>query len=407
MIMNILNLLRDVDLKKDENGRVILTPELVQVIITAIQEKRIPLVMDESDLMITIGEGMPNSSTYDKKPFSSIDDVVAVHISPIPPVSDEIITPESSGVTRDIVFIDPSTGREHIIPYLVGNDTIHFTLNCAVHNHESGNDWDSYQYGVMIPLKKLDKSKVLDVKSEDTYVDGNAELTPGYFLFCPLGEREKVEKENPGAIVIEYHGITLRDAISCMILYSGYILEPYGTYGWGRSEEFGIEVPDVFDLEKLAISEGYPVLKGAFGNALHSETQYMARRMWKREYEALISLIQYIQEHNIDMPVDVMVPILMHCGAYGLPGTVPVSKDDFKEVVFPILKKYGYDIDDSLFDGVDFDQSIKIINYPPDGEPFFGIPQWENELRDRIITLLMSCKGKQDESLGDTPKKRN
>jgi len=399
MIKSILNNMKEEKINIDENGRIIIDSKLAERIMRAIRAREVPLVLDENDLMINVGDGMPNSDTYCGEIFTSLDDIVAAHVSPIPPIGDTIITQEASGLKRDMTFIEPSTKKQHNVSYLVGNDTIHFTLNCVVHNHSSGNDWNSYKYGFLIDFQKLDKTKILDVKSEDTYIDGNAELAFDYFLFCPFGEGEKIAKENPKAFVIEYHRISLAQAISCMIVYSGHKLEPYGTYGWGRNDEYGFENPDVFKLEKLVSHEGYPVLKGPFGNALHSETKYMARRMWKREYEALINLIEYNHANNIEMPDEILFMVMVYGGAYSIPGTVPVTLDNYKATVLPILKKYGYDVDDSLFDGIVIDKNMKLIYYYPNsnGLPTIDCPNWENILRNRIIDLLR--KGKKNEKI--------
>ena len=109
--------------------------------------------------------------------------------------------------------------------------------------------------------------------------------------------------------------------------------------------------------------------------------------MWKREYEALINLIKYNQENNIDMPDDVLFLIMVYGGAYNLPGTVPVSIKDYKEVVFPILEKYGHYIDDSIFEGIEEDSNMKII-YSKDGTPIINCPDWEIALRNKIIKIL-------------------
>ena len=339
---------------------------------------------------------MPNSASYRDEYFTSLDDLVAAHISAIPPSNDVIKTKETTGEMHSVFFKDPTTGKTHEVPYLVGNDTIHFTLNCAVQNHDMGNDWDSFKYGVLIDFEKLDKGKVLDVKSEDTYLDGDVKLSQGYYLFCPLGEREKLAKENPNATIIEYDGIPLSTAISCMIALSRHKLEPYGTYSWGRNSEYSYDAPDVIKLEKLVSKAGYPVLKGRFGNALHSETRYMARRMWKREYEALISLVEYNIENGIDMPDDVLFPVMYSSGVYSVPRTVPSTIKDYKEFVFPILERHGYHVDDSLLDGIESSDRMKMIIYPlqSKGLPNIDIPPWENEVRNRVIGVLKRGKDK-------------
>jgi len=291
--------------------------------------------------------------------------------------------------------VDPSTKQTHVVPFAVGNDTTHFTLNCAVENHSVGNDWDTYNYATIINLSKLSKEKILDTKGEDTYIDGDAELGDDYFLICPLGEREKAQTANPGATVIEYDGVALNEAISYMIIFSGKKLQPYGTYGWGRNTEFSPILPDEKNLESMLKKEEYPILKGQFGSLLHSESKYMSRRMWKREYEAIISLIEYNREQGINMPSEVMQLILMSGGAYGLPGIVPVSIELYKEYVNPILEKHGYHVGKDFFEGISSEKGdVKYIshyNEPSlDGAlmPSVVCPDWENTLRTRAINLI-------------------
>ena len=174
--------------KFDEYGRPIITKKVAREMMKLAREGVIPFVIDEYDIGINIGSDMPNGCDYG---FQNISDFVAIHKTKIPPNNDMIMTPEDSGKTHEMGFVDPSTGIMHTFSANVGNDTIHFTLNCSVANHEVGNDWDSYEYGVMIRFDKLEKDKVLDVKGEDTYVDGIADLGSEYYLVCPFGERER------------------------------------------------------------------------------------------------------------------------------------------------------------------------------------------------------------------------
>ena len=333
-------------------------------------------------------DNMPNACDYQ---FQSISDFVCVHKSLIIPSNDMIMTPEDTGKTNSLSFNDPATGMLHEVPYVIGNDTIHFTLNCVVSNHEVGNDWDSYKYAVLIGLDKLDKDKILDVKSEDTYLDGSVSLGNEYYVFCPVGERNFVLENNPNATVIEYSGISLNEAISRVIIYSGKKLEPYGTYGWGRDSDYLPSSSDNKVLDSILEREDYPNLVGLFGPALHSETKYMTRRMWKREYSALISLLEYNKKTGIDMPDEIVDMVLTYGGAYSLPGTVPVSLDLYKEFVIPILEKFGYQIDDKFFDGIENSSDMKIINnYPTEMGmvPCVQCPEWEIELRRRVVKLV-------------------
>lgn len=384
--------------KQDSSGRIIVNKKVAEELIKLLHEGKIPAIMNGYDRVIVVDTDMPNSRNYQSNPFRSIKDLVAIHKTAISPQDDTIYTPEHTGRLNDICFTDPSTKKQHSTSYVVGNDTIHFTLNCPVENHDVGNDWDSYKYAVMIRLDKLDKAKIPDVKSEDTYVDGNAELGKEYYIFCPLGEKSKIQKANPHATIIEYDGISLNEAISRMIIYSGYKLERYGSYGWERHLEFSKKSDDEKLLEELLKKEQYPNLKGPYGSLMHSESKYMARRMWKREYEAIIALIEYNIENNIDMPLPAMMEILKICNAYSLPGSVPVTLETFKEYVIPILEKHGYHVDDALFENLtNPEKGTKLIYRAP--SPIYGImmpvvncPEWETELRNRIIDLIKSEK---------------
>ena len=389
-------------------GRIILSKKIISELMTLAKEGKIPLVLNPYDTAIVLGPDMPNANG-DKHPFKSVSDLVAVHKTVIPPVKDTILTRENNGDVGEVIFTDPSTGKSHIVTYPSGNDTIHFTLNCPVQNHDVGNDWDSYEYAVMIGLDKLDKTKILDVKSEDTYVDGNAELGDDYILFCPLGQREKMQELNPKAMIIEYDGITLNQAIENMILYSGRKVEEYGTYGWGRNFEYSSANSDNVCLNELMTERDYPVLDGQFGSQLHSESKYMARRMWKREYEAILNLIEYNRENNIDMPVDIMMFLVSTCGAYATPGLLNVSVEQYKEFVLPILEKHGYDVGEELFDGISPSaEGMKYISHFADPRmqgmtmPSVQCPEWENELRSRVISIAMG--NKKTNTDGDEPK---
>lgn len=377
-----------------QNDCFVVTQENSKEILKLVLEGKIPLVMDENDRYIVLGTDMINAKNS-INPFKSISDLVAVHKTEIAPKGDKISTKESNGVSGEIIFNDPVTKDVHRVSYSSGSDTIHFTLNCPVENHDSGNDWNSYKYAVMVGLDKLDKSKLLDVKSEDTYIDGDAELGSEYILFCPLGEREAMHKDNPNATIIEYDGISLNDAISAMIIFSGRKLEPYGPYGWGRWNEWTGPNADNLELDNLLEANNYPILRGRFGGLLHSESKYMAKRMWKREYEALIALAEYNRDNDIDMPDEVFMMLLKYCGAYATPGLLTVSVADYKEFVVPILEKHGYSVGKSFFEGInDNAEGQKYISHFPDPNfnnmpvPSIQCPTWENELRERTVALI-------------------
>lgn len=367
----------------------VLSQSICNEMLALAKEHKIPLVLDETDLGFMLDDTMPNSNNYKKEVFSNPSDVLLVHKSPVMPEDDQIKTPESAGATGTISFGNKE-GICHEITYPVGNDTIHFTLNCPVGEHEYGNEWDSYKYAVITSLDKMDKSKILDVKPEDTYVDGNAEMGKDYYLFCPVGEGRKLQELNPNSIVIEYSGISLNEAIESLIIFLGKKLEIYGVYGWDRPSEFFGARPDEKKLNEMLEREQYPNLKGPFGKLLHSETKYMARRMWKREYEALINLLEYNKKNNIEMSDEELLLILTASGAYATPGILDITIDNYKEYVIPILEKYGYTIPDDFFEGLEDEPETKkvIIASPFDGSLVVDGPVWETELRNRTIKII-------------------
>ena len=142
-------------------------------------------------------------------------------------------------------------------------------------------------------------------------------------------------------------------------------------------------------------ANNYPILRGRFGGLLHSESKYMAKRMWKREYEALIALAEYNRDNDIDMPDEVFMMLLKYCGAYATPGLLTVSVADYKEFVVPILEKHGYSVGKGFFEGInDNAEGQKYISHFPDPNfnnmpvPSIQCPTWENELRERTVALI-------------------
>lgn len=89
------------------------------------------------------------------------------------------------------------------------------------------------------------------------------------------------------------------------------------------------------------------------------------------------------------MPDNIITSILLYNGAYSIPGTVPVSIDLFKEYVIPILNESGYEVDDSIFIGIEENNEyMKVIDTTSKEIPIVYCPTWENELRIRIISLI-------------------
>ena len=395
--------------KINKNGEIVISENAAKEIMKLIKRKSIPLVLSDGDNAVSLDKHIPGlTNNYEKNPFKKIGDLVCIHKTRIPPQDDKIITTENSRTEGTICFQNPETRMNYEVPYNNGSDTIHLTLNCPVENHEYGNDWDSYEYAVMIGLDKIDKSKICDVKSEDTFVEGNLELGKEYFLFCPLGNREQMQKANPNATIIEYDGISLNQAISSMIVYSGRKLEPYGGFGWGDSFDSHVyRHEDEKYLSEIVRREGYPYHMSPWvkdKTMMHSESKHMARRMWKREYRALINLLEFNKINNIDMPNEIIEQLFQYNGVY-LPGTPEVSIEEYKKIVIPILNQKGYVVGDDFFQNLpDTENHFKSIRKIPNPhEPsqlltLIDCPKWENVLRNRVIKLVKTREPNLDES---------
>jgi len=372
---------------KNVNGKVIISYDIAISILNAALSKRIPLLLDKSDIV----DGLDVDQDYSENKRTTFDkesDVILVHKLQYLPVNDTIKTFDSTQYQEFIQFVDPKTQISHKVPYVPGNDTIHFTLNCPVDNNKYGNDWDSYPYAVLVPFDRMDKSTLLDTKTEDTYFDGDTHLGQIYYILCPKGQAAFVQGKNPHARVIEYEGISLNKAIKALISYTGRKAKEYGPFGWGKDTEFMPQDKDERTLYGLFDKEELPHL-----DCIHSESKYMTRRIWKREYRALMALLEYNAKKNIDMPKEIILTALMFGRAYSVPGNVPVSVELFKEFVVPLLQENGYLVDDKFFEGIEEDGKIKSITSTYSASygceiPQMYCPNWEDELRDRTIDLI-------------------
>ncbi len=372
---------------RNVDGKVIISYDIAISILNAALSNRIPLLLDKSDIV----DGLDVDQDYAENKRTCFDkesDVILVHKLQYLPQQDTIKTFDSTKYQEFIQFVDPKTQISHKVPYVPGNDTIHFTLNCPVDNHMYGNDWDHYPYAVLVPFDRIDKATLLDTKTEDTYFDGDTYLGQLYYILCPKGEASYVGAHNPHARVIEYEGISLNKAIKALISYTGRKAKEYGAFGWGRDFEYFPQDRDEKTLFGLFDKEELPHL-----DTIHSESKYMTRRMWKREYRALMALLEYNNENNIDMPDEMIMPGLLFGRAYSVPGNVPVSIELYKEFVVPLLKENGYEVDEKFFEGIEEDGTIKSITSRYSVSygceiPEVYAPKWENELRNRSIDLI-------------------
>ena len=380
----------NIETKFSDNGYGLILPDfVVKEILPLALEGKIPLVLNEYDIIAGLDIDFSHRR---KNPFQALSDLISIHKTRIMPENDTIYTMEATGFEIPIVFIDPSTNIEHHTSYNCGNDTIHTTLNCPVSNHRVGNDWDSCEYATAALLSLLNLATLLDLKGEDSFFDGNLVFENPYFAFCPLGERDKMKKKNPKAIVIEYSNISLNQAINALISYCGLKVKEFGTFGWEKDSEYLPDSPDQKYLTQLIEKEGLPCIPGK----LHSETKYMARRMWKREYNAIIALLEYNHQNKIEMPDDVLLSVLKFNNAYSLPGYVPSTIELYKEYVIPILEKHGYKVPNDLFEGITEDKTIKYNDstYNPYFQamlpllPEKGCPDWETSIRGRVISMI-------------------
>ena len=85
--------------KIDRNNALVVDKELVDAMMEWVRSEGVPLVLDPSDAYISIGSGLPNSYDYREKVFDKLSDIVCIHVSPVMPEGDKIMTPESDDIT--------------------------------------------------------------------------------------------------------------------------------------------------------------------------------------------------------------------------------------------------------------------------------------------------------------------
>lgn len=169
-------------------------------VISLFKEKGIPLVLDSSDTII------PNIAEFDK-----LDDLVLVHKTNYAPKGDTILTTGNAGATvKQQIMVGDRTIN---IEFPLSRQTVHFAVNGEVLSHERGN-WDDSRYAIIIPM--VDVPNISCFRVEDTFTNGNVDISKGYLL-CPVNEVEEIKRNNPNLTVIGYKdNINLETGKECV-----------------------------------------------------------------------------------------------------------------------------------------------------------------------------------------------
>ena len=160
---------------------------------------------------------------------------------------------EGLGVNKLIaVHITNYFPKNGIIKTLLWNklqprETIHFTLNGTVGDHESG-EWNNVKYGILIDLKKM-IDRVINISPMDTFIMGNLKLPPGSEIWVPRSEQKyekQLEKLKGNAKIFYYNDKRdlRKEIIPNRIREKGYSVSTTGKWGWGSLSEVPKEVEE-------------------------------------------------------------------------------------------------------------------------------------------------------------------
>lgn len=162
------------------------------------------------------------------KKLEKIEDLVLVHKTNYLPENDVMYSKCKTGAKdRSRVYFNH---KEMIYNYESCRNTLHFTINAVVSDHDQGS-WSDRIYGVIIPFDKVNKENLIATSSADTYFKGEIKLPSGSIIVCPKGSEEMVKSKNSNVTVISYtNDISLDDTIKCILMYKNYKIENVGAH---------------------------------------------------------------------------------------------------------------------------------------------------------------------------------
>jgi len=159
-----------------------------------LKERNMPIVLTEEDKVITENESE----------FENMSDLMFVHKTRYFPKDSTIRTSKDAGaIANDEVMIG---GQKYEVPTKSERETIHFTLNTEVSEHNGGDDWKNMKYTILIPGSEINEEQLLALRGEDSYFKGNIKLPDGAVILVPENEREILQKDNPEMQLIGYEG---------------------------------------------------------------------------------------------------------------------------------------------------------------------------------------------------------
>ena len=158
----------------------------------------VQLLRDNGKKLVLTDEDKEGILNREGQQFTSFDDFVLVHKTNYAPINNTIETAYSA-YQRGTELKERNVtvnGQEYKYPQPLGRETIHFSVNGPVSNHLTGNDWDSMPYAIIIPFNKIDKERIGQALSVDTFINGSVELDGDCYILCPEEDVEKILSTN-------------------------------------------------------------------------------------------------------------------------------------------------------------------------------------------------------------------
>lgn len=178
-----------------------------------------PLTIDDIKAFKTQQAKCDNNKIY-----SSENDFVFIHKTNYPPNNNEIKSTFSAGATyteNGILFNIPFK-----YDYPVGDDYIHFSLNCEVRgrNRDDIYGFNNRKYAIVVPGNEDEFKKISRFCANDVEFKGTKNITNCYLL-CPIVEYETIKSNNPNAYIIPYIGDYVDCFVETFINQLGYTVE--------------------------------------------------------------------------------------------------------------------------------------------------------------------------------------
>lgn len=194
--------------------------------------------------------------TDNPRDYFTLNSLIGVHKTQIPPIDSQIKTSKSANVTRkENIVID---GQKYSYEYCLERDTVHMSINDEVSSHTYGN-WDDCKYAILIPITEIPQEKIVNAAPMDTFTKGNIKLTQSCWILCPANEVQQIKQNNPGVKVLGYEGENVLGYPQPFLSSLGYRAENAGMWSWSdeQSNEEYHNLMEMYKIKTCAHSNTY------------------------------------------------------------------------------------------------------------------------------------------------------